>query len=78
MYGLTRGMELRLRTNDGLREYARLEYGTPDAAWIVASANRVPRKPRRKVGLARRIRGVFAGRQTTGVPRLPEDCPARA
>ncbi len=78
MNGMIMLMELRRRTNDQLREYARTEYGTPDAAWIVASANRLPRKPRRKVGLARRIHGVFAGRPTTRVPHLPEDCPARA
>jgi len=78
MNGMIMLMELRRRSNDRLREYARTEYGTPDAAWIVASANRVARTPRRKAALTARIRGAFAARATTGVPRLPEDCPARA
>jgi hypothetical protein len=78
MYGLTTEMALRLRTNDGLREYARLEYGTPDAAWIIAAASRASPKSRRRIGLTRRIRGVFSSRARTGFPRLPEDCPARA
>jgi len=76
MYGLTTGMELRLRTDDALREYARLEYGSADAAWIIASARRASRKARPKVALSRRIRAAFAARPTSGFPRLAEECPA--
>ncbi len=78
MYGLTTGIELRLRTNDGLREYARLEYGTPEAAWIIASVRRSSPKAPRKVSLTGRIRAAFASRRAMGFPRLAEDCPATA
>ena len=32
MYAIPHDTELRLRTNGGLCEYSRLEYGTPDAS----------------------------------------------
>ncbi|MFA5896447.1 MAG: hypothetical protein WC985_06030 [Thermoplasmata archaeon] len=79
MYALPTRLELRLRTNDGLRKYSRLEYGTPDAAWLLVAASRVPRKPRRKTHVARWLRRLVSSRTTpAGLPRLPEDCPARA
>jgi hypothetical protein len=41
--------------NFTLREYARLEYGTPDVAWIVASAKRSrpasSKRPKRRLWL---------------------------
>ncbi len=79
MYALTIGTELRLRTNNGLREYSRLEYGTPDAEWLLVAAGRVPHKPGRKTKVARRRRGfLFRRRAPAGSPRLAEECPARA
>lgn len=35
--------------NFTLRQYGRLEYGTTDVGWIVASARHTRRRPRKKV-----------------------------
>jgi hypothetical protein len=38
MYAIRMDVDPRLRTNDALRRYARMEFGREDAAWILASA----------------------------------------
>ncbi len=79
MYALILRTDLELRTNAGLRDYARLEYGTPDAAWLVAAANRRPGGPRRRPSLTHRLRTALSARQpATGFPRFADECPVRA
>ncbi len=59
MYGIRLDGTVNLRTNDALREYARLEYRREDVAWLIATAKaaKKARRPARSFRLfARRSR----------------------
>ncbi len=50
--------------NDGLREYLRTEYGSPDTGWLIADAEPQDGKPP-KMKLAARLRS-WIGRKVRG------------
>jgi len=73
MYAIPMKVDLRLRTNADLRQYARMEYGHEDVSWILAEARRArqtaPRRPLRLRFLSRRQRPVHRPVACKGTPR---------
>ncbi len=73
MYPNLTDVEVRLRTNANLREYARLEYGPGYAEWLLAEARRAARlatRPRRWSRLfTRRTAAEFRPMPHKGSPR---------
>jgi len=75
MYAIRLDVDSRLRTNSALREYARMEYGSDEVAWFLASAKSSPRKAVRPPMAARfRIRRARPAQRPVackGSPRGP-------
>lgn len=72
MYGIPFDGNVRLQTNDPLREYARLEYRVEDVHWLRAAvkAATAGRRTRRPHGpLARRARAPHRPVACKGAPR---------
>jgi len=72
MYGIPFAGNVRLQTNDTLREYARLEYRVEDVHWLraavkAAAASRRTRRPLRR--FARRARPSHRPVACKGSPR---------
>jgi hypothetical protein len=73
MYSIRIPGELPLRTNDALREYARLEYRNEDARWLLAvvrKSKKIPRSRRAVRWLARAPRRTHAAVACKGSPRI--------
>lgn len=73
MYTIRIPGEVSLRTNEGLRAYARLEYRREDVHWLLAAAraSKTPKIVRRPLALfARRARPSHAPVAHKGSPRL--------
>ncbi len=79
MYAMQPEGSLRLGLNADLREYARLEYRTEDARWILATSrpSKKPARPHRRLRLfARRARPAPRPVACKGTPR--RDAPQAA
>ncbi len=46
MYAIVNGLNVGGRRDEGLREYSRLEYATPDGSWLLVAAGQIPRRRR--------------------------------
>ncbi len=80
MYTIPFGGNVRLQTNEGLREYARLEYQSKDFHWLLAGAKKErksPRTTRRLHQVLRRPRPAPGPVACKGSPRRgPEEAPS--
>jgi hypothetical protein len=73
MYGIPLDGNVRLRTNETLREYARLEYRQEDVHWLLAAARAASGTPR-----TRRRLGIFERRaRPSHVPVACKGSPRR-
>ena len=81
MYAIRSYGDVPLRTNDALREYARLEYGSADIRWLLAAAapRRKPAAAGPRLRLFRRLaRPSHRAVACKGSPRRPTEEPVPA
>lgn len=79
MYTIRMDVDARLRTNSALREYARMEYGSDEVGWLLATLNAPRRKAVRRPLAARfRIRRTQPTHRPVACKGSPRGCPSGA